>query len=272
MGSSYRRGQGPHFAQVPFDLLDDEDADAYTIATYAALRSFADFGSAGGAEVSDARASARAGCGRRTFKRRREKLRKMGWIEWESGKDEGSKNTYVVHGSPVTPEKETGGVGHSGLGGRSERPRGVGQSGLPPNNSTENHNTEKQHLYGQDHTGPTAKGELLPKPSELDRNDYPPPWEEVWEAYPDRKGTAGKKAGYRKYRKCIKGGASHDELLSAARGYAEYCRSEGIVGSSKVRMARTFYGPDDWWREYVMDEEDREQMRREKLRKQGIYI
>lgn len=101
--AEYQRGRGPHFVTVPFELLDDEEADAYTIAVYAALRRFADFGKDTGAQVGDARAAKVAGCGERTFRDRRERLRKMGWVEWEERK--GLPNKYVVHASK-TPARD----------------------------------------------------------------------------------------------------------------------------------------------------------------------
>lgn len=98
--STVRPGKGPYFAQVPFALLKDEDADAHTVAVYAALRSYADFSDPRqGAKVSDKSAAKRAGCSPRTFRDRRDKLQEMGWIEWESGKKDGRPNAYVIHAS-----------------------------------------------------------------------------------------------------------------------------------------------------------------------------
>lgn len=100
VSNTYKAGRGPFFAQVPFLLMDDPDKDAFVIATYAAIRSFADFGSDTGAKVSDARLSERAGCSPRTVRERRNWLRDKGWLDWEPGKGEGDPNTYVIHSSP----------------------------------------------------------------------------------------------------------------------------------------------------------------------------
>lgn len=97
--SRVRRGRGPFFSPVPFDILDDPELDAYAIATYAAIRSFADFGSGDGARVSDATIARRAGCSDRTVRARRDLLASKGWIEWRSGKGEGDPNEYLVHAS-----------------------------------------------------------------------------------------------------------------------------------------------------------------------------
>lgn len=104
--AEYRRGNGPHFASLPFELLDNPEADAYTIATYAAVKSYADFGSDEGARPGDGVACKRAGCSERIFRDRRDRLRRMGWLEWEQRP--GRTNLYVVHSSPVTPAPHAG--------------------------------------------------------------------------------------------------------------------------------------------------------------------
>lgn len=101
MPSEYRRGRGPLFAAVPVDLMEDPECDAMTIAVYAALKSFADFGSEHGAQVGDNRASERAGVSPRTLRRRRDRLREMGWIEWETVNTLfGWVNRYTIHSTP----------------------------------------------------------------------------------------------------------------------------------------------------------------------------
>ncbi len=44
----------------------------------------------------------------------------------------------------------------------------------------------------------------------------------------------------------IKEGNTFEELLAAAKGYGDFCRA---TNEEYVRMARTFYGPDEWWLE-----------------------
>lgn len=106
----YRKGEGFHFAAVPFELLDDEDADAFVIATYASIRSFADFGSDEGASISDGRAAKRAGCSARHFRRCRVALQQMGWLEWTTVPYEhGRVNVYTIH-AIRRPEPDGGAV------------------------------------------------------------------------------------------------------------------------------------------------------------------
>ena len=127
--TEYLRGRGPHFAPIPFELLDDPRADAYTIATYAAVKSYADFGSTNGAAVSDAVACQRAGCGERTFRERRQLLRDLGWLDWQTvATQHGRINRYVVHSSPPPADDtiEMGGPAPDAGPIRQEMPDGSG--------------------------------------------------------------------------------------------------------------------------------------------------
>ena len=115
-GAEYRIGRRAPYTMVPQSLLMDERADAYTIATYVALRSFADFGSTEGARPSDKSAAQRAGCSVRTFVNRRQRLKELGWLEWQSRAAQGKTNVYVIHETaeadpppPVQEEESEGG-------------------------------------------------------------------------------------------------------------------------------------------------------------------
>lgn len=93
------------FSKVPIELLEDPDVDAYAVAVYAALRSKCDFGSEDGARVSDGTAADLAGCSAKTFQRRRQLLRDLGWIDW-TGKY-GAVNAYVVRDQPLSESPRT---------------------------------------------------------------------------------------------------------------------------------------------------------------------
>jgi hypothetical protein len=117
MGQAYKgknqSGRRAPFVTVPLALLDDPKVDPAAIATYAALQSYCDFGSEEGAFVTDNKASVRAHLGVRTFRDRRMLLRDLGWVDWDSGKEEGRSNTYRVHQVGSAPDAE---------GGRQEMP------------------------------------------------------------------------------------------------------------------------------------------------------
>lgn len=127
--AEYEAGRATRFALVPWELLDDADVDAHSIAVYAALRRFADFSrepgdTVRGARVSDSKAAEVAGCSPRTFRDRRKQLRELGWIEWSGAS--GEANRYTVHGQ-LTPARAAGVGGDPGescRGGRQELPGG----------------------------------------------------------------------------------------------------------------------------------------------------
>lgn len=97
-----------------------------------------------------------------------------------------------------------------------------------------------------------------PTPSDLPSEDgsghldYPEGFEEIWSAYPRHR---GKKAAYRKIRSLVRNGSDLEDLQEAARQYAARMEAEGR-DPEHVKLARTFYGPDDWWREELEKDGD----------------
>lgn len=75
----------------------------------------------------------------------------------------------------------------------------------------------------------------------------PSDWlKQIQKAYPRR--TGGQGWGYVKRRipELIKKGETFEDLLAGAQQYGDLCRA---TNEKFVRMARTFYGPDEWWLE-----------------------
>ena len=95
--AEYAIGRRAPFVMVPRALIEDPNVDAHTLATYIAIAYFADHGSSDGAFPSDLTASNLARMGERTFRDRRQKLRDLGWLDWESGKQDGTTNRYTLH-------------------------------------------------------------------------------------------------------------------------------------------------------------------------------
>lgn len=134
--ATYEAGRGPHYAQVPHDLLTDDRTDSHHIAVYAALRSYCDFGSSEGAHPSDTAASERAGCARRTFIDRRQDLASWGWIDVRSGRENGATNRYVIHGSV------------EGCASDAQGCAGDAQGGVQEMHTTNSHTTESHYQEG----------------------------------------------------------------------------------------------------------------------------
>lgn len=94
------------------------------------------------------------------------------------------------------------------------------------------------------------------KRNEIKENMYDADFEEAWALYPDREGGNPKKKAYRAWKVRLKEGVEPAELIGATARYAEFCDNKGMVGTGFVKMASTFYGPDEHWREsYDVQEE-----------------
>lgn len=108
--------------------------------------------------------------------------------------------------------------------------------------------------------GRTSVGEgSYPTLSNLSRNgaghrEYPEPFEELWEVYPERRGNSNKGGAYRKWRANLQKGISHADMLEGVLSYREFLRQEGKIGSKFVKMAKTFLGPEEHFREDWLDQ------------------
>ena len=81
--------------------------------------------------------------------------------------------------------------------------------------------------------------------------EYPPEFEDIWSAYPSRAGSNPKVGAYRAVRARIASGDDPEQLQRAATHYAQHCRAEQKDGSQFVQQARTFFGPQETWRDYL---------------------
>jgi len=91
-----------------------------------------------------------------------------------------------------------------------------------------------------------------PKPQRLSqkkRLEYPPEFEEAWTALPIRFGGNPKQAAYAAWRARRNGAVPAADLLEGAQRYAAFARTTGIIGSEKVQMGATFFGPKGFWQE-----------------------
>ncbi|QJE03076.1 hypothetical protein HH212_26335 [Massilia forsythiae] len=78
-------------------------------------------------------------------------------------------------------------------------------------------------------------------PAKMKRNDYPPAFDEVWQAYPTRPGDS-KRAAHKAWATRIKNGATADEMLAGTRAYAAYVEATRVEPRF-ILQAATFFGP-----------------------------
>jgi len=80
---------------------------------------------------------------------------------------------------------------------------------------------------------------------------YPSSFETAWQFYPQRYGDNPKKAAFKAWEARRKEGVSVDELIKATKAYAAFCFVTKKEGTEFVMQARTFYGPNERWKEYL---------------------
>lgn len=78
---------------------------------------------------------------------------------------------------------------------------------------------------------------------------YSPEFERFWSAYPKREGGNPKKGAWKKWQARVRNGAEPEELIAGAERYARYVEAKGDGGTEYVKMAQTFLGPAEHWRE-----------------------
>ena len=88
--------------------------------------------------------------------------------------------------------------------------------------------------------------------SEEPSNPYPIAFQQCWKAYPKRHGGNSKSSASRAWKARVRAGDDPDELLTATKNYHEHCRRNNIIGKRFVKMASTFYGPDEHWRQFLV--------------------
>lgn len=84
------------------------------------------------------------------------------------------------------------------------------------------------------------------KPSKAKRNDYPQPFEEVWETYPRRPGMS-KPDTYKAYVARINAGATPAELLAGVKRYAAYVKA-ARTEPQYIKQPSTFFGPGEHYK------------------------
>jgi DNA-binding MarR family transcriptional regulator len=96
----------------------------------------------------------------------------------------------------------------------------------------------------------TLVGDPQPKLSAVP-DEYPPDFERLWAAYPQRRGENSKKAAFKAYMATLGRDAKPADVLRAVKNYVSECKANGTVGTQFVRMAATFLGRAEHWREWV---------------------
>ncbi|EPL9640657.1 hypothetical protein MMF17_000557 [Enterobacter hormaechei] len=126
---------------------------------------------------------------------------------------------------------------HAGVGKTNEQLRGNSASihTVDYQETTQRINTENKYL------GASAEADT---PKVKSSTDYSPAFEEAWQAYPKRSGGNNKLSAFKAWNARIKQGVKPETMLEGVKRYAAFMASEGKIGTSFVKQAATFFGPD----------------------------
>jgi len=126
---------------------------------------------------------------------------------------------------------------HAGMGKTNEQSCGNSASihTVDYQETTQKINTENKSL------GASAEADT---PKVKSSTDYSPAFEEAWQAYPKRSGGNNKLSAFKAWNARIKQGVKPGTMLEGVKRYAAFMASEGKIGTSFVKQAATFFGPD----------------------------
>ncbi|BBT89901.1 hypothetical protein WP8W19C02_15210 [Enterobacter cloacae] len=125
---------------------------------------------------------------------------------------------------------------HAGMGKTNEQSCGISASihTVDYQETTQKINTENKYL------GASAEADT---PKVKSSTDYSPAFEEAWQAYPKRSGGNNKLSAFKAWNARIKQGVKPETMLEGVKRYAAFMASEGKIGTSFVKQAATFFGP-----------------------------
>lgn len=86
-------------------------------------------------------------------------------------------------------------------------------------------------------------------PSADDTSAYSAEFEAFWAEYPKREGGNSKKGAFKAWNARLRSGVKAEDLILSAKRYADQMQAKGNIGTSFVKQAATFLGPDEHWRE-----------------------
>jgi len=88
-----------------------------------------------------------------------------------------------------------------------------------------------------------ARGKA-PSENRSSKENYSNEFEQAWQAYPKRSGGNNKLSAFKAWNARIKQGVKPETMLEGVKRYAAFMASEGKIGTSFVKQAATFFGPD----------------------------
>jgi hypothetical protein len=85
---------------------------------------------------------------------------------------------------------------------------------------------------------------------------YEKEFAQLWRAWRGRTNNS-RKAALKQYVARRRQGVSFEDLKVATVAYYRYCKAHGIQGTDKMKMAQTFFGPNEHWKsDYTLPPEE----------------
>lgn len=223
------------FAMVPLGFISDQRVNFRPFKVFTAICSFRKSADDFCVEVGRDEIASRCGFNASTVSTATTELQRLGWLvkEGAGGRAVGGgglKTTYTITIPETVPDSET--VTESETVAEITTVSDSVTTTVPDSGTT---------LYTKkvNTDGCFSKSKV----------SEPEGFGECWSEYPKREGGNSRADALKAYRGRLKAGASSADLLSGTKRYAAYCVSKGIVGTTYVKQAATFFGPGDHWQE-----------------------
>lgn len=81
------------------------------------------------------------------------------------------------------------------------------------------------------------------------KKEYPPEFESLWSAKPNRQGGNPKASAFNAYNARLRSGAKHEEIAAGLERYKQYLKEQQKENTQYVMQMATFLGPDEHYNE-----------------------
>jgi hypothetical protein len=134
-------------------------------------------------------------------------------------------------GASVETPAISGATGRNGTG-----RNGTGRNGKRRNNNTHGTSDEVPRVRG--------RGPVIGSPT----------FEATWSVYPRRMGSNPKRPALEEWNARVAEGVTEAELAAGVDRYITYCEFEGMLDTRHVMQGKTFFGPDENWKEVFYED------------------
>jgi len=147
------------------------------------------------------------------------------------------------------PKREDAGNPESGAKSAAQRKREQREREKAEQEKIGCHDESRNVTLDKDTDTEEEKEQKALVPSADDTSAYSAEFEEFWAEYPKREGGNSKKGAFKAWNARLRSGVKAEDLILSAKRYADQMQAKGNVGTSFVKQAATFLGPDEHWRE-----------------------